>query len=184
MEKWIDISGFPGYQASSEGRIRGFRDFHGNISNDATIIKPRINKDGYYELTLYTENHKKVTKRVHRLVAETFLGEHPGLVVNHIDGCKLNNRINNLEFISAQLNSTLAAESGLYKTKKIRIVETGEVFNSVRECAKAINVHPFDVSHYMGGARNSIKGFTFEYVEEQTSRSFLRDSNGCHSSHV
>ena len=80
MEKeiWKDIEGFPGYQASNTGFIRGLRDYHGNITNTPKVLKSRINKDGYYELTLYTQEHSKDTKRVHRVIAETFFGKHPG----------------------------------------------------------------------------------------------------------
>ncbi len=166
-ELWKPIEGFYGYEASSFGRIRGFRDSHGNISEKFTILKPRVNKDGYYELTLYSENHKKVTKRIHRLIAETFLGKNSDLVVNHIDGDKLNNDVNNLEYVSAKENSTLAAKNGLYKTKPVRIVETGEVFDSIKECAKAIKSDPADVSNRIAGRKNgSIKGIHFELINK------------------
>lgn len=166
-EIWKPIKGFTGYEASDLGNIRGFRDFHGNVSDKFTVLKPRVNKDGYYELTIYTDDHKKVTKLVHRLIAETFLGKNPKLVVNHIDGNKLNNNVNNLEYVSAKENSTLAAENGLYKTKPVRIVETGEVFDSIKECAKAIKSDPADISNCIAGRKNeSIKGMHFELINK------------------
>lgn len=165
-EVWKPIRDFPGYEVSSHGRIRGFRDFHGTITENATMLKPRVNKDGYYELTLYTSDHKKITKRVHRVVAETYLGVHPGLVVNHINGNKLDNRVSNLEFVTAAENSTLASESDLYRTKTVRIVETGKVYKSIRECAEALDAHPSDISHCLAGTRNSVRGFHFEIVGE------------------
>lgn len=176
-EEWKDIEGFPGYQVSNRGRVRSFRDNRGNVINDFIILSPRINKDGYCELTIYTAQHKKVTKRVHRLVACAFLGEHVGLVVNHIDGNKLNNNIENLEFVTAEANSTLAAEAGLYKTKPIRISETGEVMNSIRECADKIGCHPSDISHCLSGRNNSVKGLHFEYCNntKPTKKPFLYD---------
>lgn len=166
-ENWKDIYGFPGYQASSKGRIRCFRDFHGNITNQYRILKPRINKDGYYELSLYTIKRQKVTKRLHRLIAITFLGEHDGLVVNHINGNKLDNRIENLEFVTAERNSTLASETGLYKTKAVRIIETGETFGSIRECAESVKCHPSDISHCLSGKLDNTRGLHFELVDKK-----------------
>ena len=174
-EIWKDIEGFPGYQVSNQGRVRSFRDYHGKITDSSRIIKPRVNKDGYYELTIYTIERRKVTKRVHRLVANTFLGEHPGLVVNHINGIKTDNLLSNLEFVTAERNSTLASETGLYKTKAIRIVETGDEFDSIIDCAKTIGVHPSDISHVLSGVKKSAKGFTFEYINKPKKNKFLRD---------
>ena len=159
-------------------------------------MNPRINKDGYYELTLYDNNRKKSTQRVHRLVAKTFLGDNKSLVVNHINGDKLDNRIQNLELVTPEKNSTLASELGLYKTQKIRIKETGETFRSVKECSEAIGCHPSDISHYIGGRGNNVKDLNFEYItDEEYERAsktrktnFLRDyqleavnklKNGC-----
>lgn len=88
-------------------------------------------------------------------------------MVNHIDGDKHNNRVENLEWVTSEQNSTLAAEAGLYKTRPIRIIETGEIFNSIRDCAEAIEVHPSDISHYMSGRAHSVKGLHFEYVEKE-----------------
>lgn len=177
-EIWKDISGFHGYQGSSLGRIQSFRDYHGNITNESRILKMTINKDGYYELTLYDKEHKKVTKRVHRLIAETFLGPHPNLVVNHIDGDKLNNKIENLEFVTAERNSTLASEQGLYKSKPVRIVETGEEFRSIRECAEAIGTHPSNISDVLSGKNKASRDLTFELLDDKPKKeppNILRD---------
>lgn len=178
-EIWKDITGFPGYQVSNRGQIRGFRDFHGNITNNFRILNPRINKDGYYELTIYTSDHKKVTKRIHRLVANAFLGEHSDLVVNHIDGIKTNNVVENLEFVTAERNSTLASQMGLYKTRAVRIVETGEEFDSIKSCAAAINGHPSDINHAISGKIKSVNGLTFEYIDniekKNNTKPFLYD---------
>ena len=168
-EVWKDIDGYLGYQVSDLGRVRSFRNYHGNVTSEFRILKMGVNKDGYYELDLRTNDHKHSTKRVHRLVAETFLGKRPGLVVNHINGNKLDNRAINLEFVTAEQNSTLASEAGLYKTQAVRIVETGEIFKSVKECAKALGHHPSDISHYISGRYKDLRGLHFEYVDDEDS---------------
>ena len=176
-EIWKNIEGFPGYQVSSLGHIRSFRDFNGNIVKQSRYLKPRINKDGYYELSLYTVDKQKITKRVHKLVANTFLGEHDGLVVNHINGDKTDNRIENLELVTAAKNSTLASEIGLYKTKPIRIIETGEIFRSIQDCAKAINQHPTDISHYFSGRTSTLRGLNFEFVTDEDYTNYRKNKN-------
>lgn len=169
-EIWKDLNEslpFTGYQVSSEGRVRCFRDSHGNITDTYRILKPCINKDGYYEITLYTDDHQKKTKRVHKLVANAFLGCRPNLVVDHKDSNKLNNSAYNLQCVTPAMNSRLAKEAGLYKTKPIRIVETGEIFDSIKSCAIAINGRPEDIAHYFSGRYDSYKGFHFEFVDKK-----------------
>lgn len=130
-------------------------------------MKPLRNKDDYLYVDLYAIERKPVHKRIHRLVADAFIGPEPDLVVNHINGNKHDNRVENLEWVTPLENSKLASENGLYKTKPIRIVETGEVFNSIRECANTICVHPSDINHYFTGRHTNIKGLHFEYVDSK-----------------
>ena len=190
-EIWKDVDGFSGYQISSTGQVRSFRNYHGQITDDYKILKPILNKDDYYYVDLYTADRKQVHKRIHRLVADAFIGPQPTLVVNHIDGNKHNNNVENLEWVTPEKNSKLASENGLYRTKPIRIIETGEEYPSVKECATALCVHPSDINHVISGSRESVRGLHFEYINKvQTNKpvSILRDyqmdaigrmSNGC-----
>lgn len=65
------------------------------------------------------KNGKSNTKRVHRLVASAFLGE-SDLQVDHIDGNKLNNRLDNLEYVTPQENTNRAWKNGQAKYTKER----------------------------------------------------------------
>lgn len=106
-EIWKRISGFPKYQVSSFGRIRSFQ------SGEALILKTRkIDGGGYKYVKLYPGT---ITMKVHRLVAIAFHGMPSGLVVNHKDGNKLNNRADNLEWISQSDNHKHAYATGLRK---------------------------------------------------------------------
>ena len=101
-EEWRAIPGFPEYEASSLGRIRSvYRTI--NYSNGRVVhAKQRILKptksSGYYSVNLSRNNKQKSTK-VHVLVAAAFLGENPGgLDVRHKNGCRTDNRAENLEY--------------------------------------------------------------------------------------
>ena len=88
--EWRLIPSLIRYEASNTGLIRN--------SETLKILKQQNNVYGYYILTCRPEPYKQVNVRVHRAVAEAFLGECPdGFVVNHIDGNKHNNNINKLE---------------------------------------------------------------------------------------
>lgn len=78
------------------------------------LLKQRFDKDGYYQVNLYY-NGLEVTKKVHRLVALTFLKDDykEDLVVNHIDGVKTNNYVGNLEWVTISRNTQHAFDMGL-----------------------------------------------------------------------
>lgn len=166
-EIWKDIDGFDGYQISNFGRIRSFRDYHNKIVEKSHELKLMIRKD-YYYVDLYTIDKKNYKKSVHRLVAEAFLEspENNEMVINHIDGNKLNNKSWNLEWVTPKENSRLASINGLYKTRPIEIIETGEKFKSVQDCAKYLNGYPESISNVLNGHIDSYKGFHFKYINE------------------
>ena len=101
-EIWKDIPGWEGlYQASDLGRIK-------SLGNDKTrkekVLKPGITSDGYYFVGLH-KSGKRSNKRVSRLVFETFKGPIPeGMQVNHINEVKTDNRLCNLNLMTAKEN--------------------------------------------------------------------------------
>lgn len=84
MEEWKPIKDYEGlYWVSNMGRVKSSKQ----------ILKPLINKRGYYVVALY-KNKKRKTAYIHRLVAEAFVPNPDNLPeVNHIDEVKVNNRI-------------------------------------------------------------------------------------------
>lgn len=170
-ELWKDIPEFDGYQISNLGRLRCCRDNHGNITNIYRIIRPSIDKEGYFYISMskiIEKPRKQYHKRVNRLVAEAFIGlsPFPNMVVDHKDGNKQNNRASNLQWKTFAENSTLASKAGLYKTKMVRILETGEIFNSARECADELGVNPATVSSHLTNPNKcpNIQGLHMEYL--------------------
>lgn len=107
MEKWKDIAGFEGlYQISNLGRVKSLRK---NIILKPGIVAKRNNKQGYEIVHIKYKQYY-----VHRLVAEAFIPNTKKLPqVNHIDGNKLNNSIENLEWVTAKENIKHAYKTGL-----------------------------------------------------------------------
>lgn len=95
-EVWKDVAGFEGaYQISNHGRVRSIPRQGTRTKEIRTICYTR---DGYARIRLLFKG-KDVTVRIHRLVAEAFVPRVEGKdTVNHIDGNKLNNRADNLEW--------------------------------------------------------------------------------------
>ena len=81
---------------------------------DRTLCQKRHHKDHYARVTLWKDG-VEYTKLVHRLVAEAFVPtDDESLTVNHIDGDKFNNRVENLEWMSLPDNIRHGFNSGLY----------------------------------------------------------------------
>jgi len=120
-EIWKDIPGWEGfYQASDYGQIKSLSRKitlynNGTYYTKEKIKNQSINRKGYPIVSLNKPEIQK-TMTVHRLVALTFtpnVNNKPE--INHIDGNKLNNNINNLEWCTAKENSKHAVKLGLKK---------------------------------------------------------------------
>lgn len=88
---------------------------NGDVKHNLKQVKktPQIDKDGYLVVNLY-EGGKYKTKKIHRLVAETFIpNPQKKPEVNHIDGDKTNNWYWNLEWVTTKENHLHAYKIGL-----------------------------------------------------------------------
>lgn len=102
-EVWRPIAGYPGYEVSSWGKVKGKR----------VGVLQSVTSRGYHFVTLSHEGVPKVA-RVARLVAETFLGPQPfeGAHAAHSDGNKDNNRVSNLRWATAHDNQADVTRHG------------------------------------------------------------------------
>lgn len=95
------------YEASSLGRIR-------NVFGKTAIKSQIVGTKGYFTVGLKVAPRKKRRVDVHRLVAMAFMGACPvGKEVNHIDGDRLNNCAENLEYVTHRENMRHAARLNL-----------------------------------------------------------------------
>lgn len=114
METWKDVPGYNGdYQVSTLGRVKSLK------FGVEHIIKPISDGRGYNSMRLYL-NGKAKTMKVHKIVAITFLDHVPdghNLVVDHINDDKLDNRLENLQIVTARFNcrKTQGPYSSKYK---------------------------------------------------------------------
>ena len=104
-EERRDISGYEDrYQVSKSGKIRSLR-----------VINTSHKYDRYLKVCISNSDCTRKTVRIHRVVAETFLADSmsEGLVVNHKDGNRRNNSVENLEWITQKDNIAHAIMMGL-----------------------------------------------------------------------
>ena len=176
-EEWKPIDGFEGlYEISSYGRVKSFK-----VYQSGKILKPSPDLNGYLRLSLAKEGKNKYVN-VHRLVAEAFLPRISGKTcVNHIDGNKANNRLDNLEWCTYSENIKHAIRTGLYggiskeatmkgvrrsaqnRTRQV-IRSDGARFKNAAEAASAIGAHKDSI--YTAIRRKApLYGYRFSYAD-------------------
>lgn len=115
-EIWKPILGYNGtYEASNKGRVKSFK------YKSPRILKQTINNNGYYACSL-CQSGKVKRMMVHRIICESFIENAENKeTVNHKDGDKLNNNINNLEWATRKENIHHAIKLGLFSTNKFEV---------------------------------------------------------------
>ena len=146
----MGIEGFPNYYISANGIV--YSNVHATkafLSGGLYPIRPKEHNRGYLEVGLFGRdtNGKGIRKwiRVHRLVAEAFIpkplptfdneGKEIPLEVNHINGKKQDNRVENLEWMTRQENITHAFVVLGRESVTRPIYYDGVKYNSIKECA-------------------------------------------------
>lgn len=160
-EIWKDIEGYEGlYQVSNLGRVKS------NLRK-GKILKSNSTYDGYYNVTL-SKNGKLKTYRIHRLVCIAFL-DNPlnKSEVNHIDGNKKNNNIENLEWCTRSENAEHAHKTGLNTGKKVSIYQFDKfghlvkTWKSQTDASKSLKIPQSLISSCCKLERKHAGGFTW-----------------------
>jgi len=180
VEIWKDIVGYEGmYQVSNLGRVKSL---NYNRTGKENILSTSKNK-GYFNVVLSKKGFKPFTVRTHRLVAEAFIPNPQNKPqVNHIDGNKLNNNIENLEWNTASENQQHAYDTGLkisnwlnkkgkenhlskiiYQyTKDLQFIKK---WYCIMDAVRELNIKHSNISRCVNGKRKSTGGFRWSYTK-------------------
>ena len=165
-EIWIDINKYKGiYKISNLGNVKNSR---------GKILKTRVGTSGYEQIGLHKDNKVKYFL-IHRLVATHFIinNDDNKSQVNHKDGNKLNNCVDNLEWSTPLNNTQHAISMGLVKCKKPILqldIKTNNVirsFSSIKEAAiyTGSEKHDAHIVECCKGRRNKAYGYNWKYIK-------------------
>lgn len=191
-EIWKDIEGYEKlYQISNFGRIRSKDRVTRNgrcnkCIRKGKVLKPTLNQYGYLKIALWKENTTKFFG-IHRLVAMTFLENNENKnEINHKDGNKTNNCIDNLEWVDRSENMKHAVRMGLLQTKgyirkKKKIIQKDLDGNTIKiwdSCSDIVRERGFSDSHiYACCKRKKHKKTAYGYIWEYEKELGDRKSN-------
>lgn len=181
-EEWKDVVGYEGYyRVSSLGRILSLARVIISKSGIPRKIPSRIiahgNRPNGYLFYSLSKNGYSHPLSAHVLVASHFIeGRRPGYQVNHKDGNKRNNRIENLEWVTPQENVDHSISTGLkgHIPSLAVIAFSGNTiigrFVSCRAAALALNVDPGHICRILKGTLRTSKGYTFKVDKDGAAR--------------
>lgn len=159
METFIKIENYNNYSISNLGNVR----------NDKTgrILKPYIKPSGYKQVQL---GRKTIPQYIHRLVAIAFI---PNIEnkpqVNHINGNKGDNRVENLEWVTASENDLAYGYTSRIENRKKKIIATNLdgreiIFNSRNETAKYFKCDKSQIAYRRYYKKGNKKNWKFELM--------------------
>lgn len=166
-EIWRACKNYPGYQVSSFGRV---------IGPQKRILKLYVDKNGYQFFRVSIKGKKSI-KKVHRVVAEVFLGQNPVELpeVDHIDRCRCNNYYKNLRYANGtqqRYNSNKRAEYLNRKKTPIILMDRNtdepiQYFNSPVEAGEKLGLSIVQICANLHKQRDPFKIGYFIINEEK-----------------
>lgn len=152
MEEWRQLKNFPGYEGSTEGRIRNIRTQH--------ILTPAPSPDGSIKVCLQKDG-RQCSVKAKRVIAETFIDECRGRDIRHRDFNQNNIRPDNLYYSTRSdtiRDAYLRGTKIPYQQIEVRIVETGDIYSSIKACSKSLGCDPSHIREHLAGVRENVKG--------------------------
>jgi len=156
-EKWIPIIGYEElYEISSDGRVKSY------VNTNPRILKNNVN-NGYERVGLHKDGVCNLFA-IHRLMANAFVPnveEKPH--INHIDGDRCNNALNNLEWVTPKENLHHARVSGLNCTSKKLVLNTknGIYYDSIRKAEQSMGLIRGHLTGKLNGHKHNNTPFVF-----------------------
>ena len=163
-EEWRAVPGFPGYEVSSLGRVRSWRDFHGGTSSVPRILTLRADARGKngatkaMSATLFNGG-KAYAVSVHKLVLEAFVSPRPcGHEGSHLDGNPSNNHVSNLMWETHRDNERRKGAHGtkLLGSKHPQAILTEKVVAEIRRLFAEGEMTKTELARSFGTNRRNI----------------------------
>ena len=161
MEVWKDVIGYEGlYQVSNLGNVKTCKE---------KILKKSFTIDLYHRVNLLNGSENKSKNfRIHRLVAMAFIENLENKeTVNHIDGNKQNNNVENLEWATRKEQTQHALRTGLFKPPKcIEVIDikTKKIYKNAKEISILFNINISTLRAKLNGTRKN--NTNYEYVRK------------------
>ena len=161
-EVWKVIDEAPDYEVSNLGRIVSKK--YGRRQ----ILKQNKKKSGYCEIGLCCQPNERTWFLVHRLVLSIFnpIVGMENMEVNHKDENKLNNSLDNLEWVTSLENCNYGTRNSKLGVRAIKIlcIETGVVYESMIMASKLTGTCYSGISNYLHGRQNKAGGYNWEVI--------------------
>ena len=166
---WRHIPGFEGnYLVSDVGQVWSIR--------RGICLKPKIDRYGYEVVTLSIKG-KAYSRTVHRLVAQAFLPNPNNLAtVNHINENKVDNRVENLEWMSVADNDNYGSRNKKMANTKCRlpveqILPNGITikYKGVKDASRKTGINRSSIAICCQHKRKTAGGYRWRYINENNS---------------
>lgn len=181
-EEWRDVVGYEGlYKVSNLGRVKSLDRIVNNNGGKRVINKKimcqQSNGNGYL-IVQFCKNNHSVKKYVHRLVCEAFIGKIGDLEINHIDKCKSNNNVDNLEICTRSYNYEYSKDDILAATQRKCYMydENGVFVKEYQSITEAARDNKLSLSTIIGSCTSHRKkGSKIHFRYEQTDNIDIQD---------